>query len=64
MKKSENVKVTMRMANRKVGVIVMMMEMAKLMDWNQNSYDMLPKKKFGGLPTKTLIHDNDAEPSN
>lgn len=42
----------------------MMMEMAKLMDWNQNSYDMLPKKKFGGLPEKTLIHDNDAELSN
>lgn len=42
----------------------MMMEMENLMDWNQNSYDMLPKNKFGGLPTKTLIHANDAEPSN
>lgn len=36
--------------------------MAKLMDRNQNSYDMLPKKEFSGLPTKTSIHDN--EPSN
>jgi hypothetical protein len=40
----------------------MMMEMAKLMDWNQDSYDMLSQKEFGGLPTKTSIHDN--EPSN
>jgi hypothetical protein len=42
----------------------MMMEMAKMMNWNQNSYDMLPKNKFGGLPTKTSIHDNDDERNN